>query len=282
MIGCKYCGQVNEIGTIFCDNCGKQLKDVKKYESLDLEELNKLKMHKHNKGVILLTIFFHCLAFTRVLFFLVVLIFSSTIIASIVSGIIIFVGIISFIIGCKMIFDISLVTYTTNLKSEDYKKCSTITRELFFTGQLKKSSKEKIQELNPKFQQFEVEFDKIKLLNLKKNKKSAIYLFFMVLGFSICIPVNYFTKDVFLSVMVGFSCLLIFIYPLSFTLSKLSEQCNQINMELFSRLEDPKDTSNLIYYINSIGLKYLNKYGIICNILLLFILAILIINIMIN
>ncbi len=279
---CKYCGEINKNGVIFCINCGKQLKDIKKYESLNLEELKKLKSHKLARGATLLILCIQSLALARVSFFLITLLSLSSIIGFIIAGILIITGILSSIVGFKLLFDLNLVKYSVDLKSDSEKKYNDILNELIFRKERKIASKEKIQEIQSKFKPFEADLNEVKSIFSKRNRTVSTFSFLFILAFCICLPINYITKDVFLSWMTGISFGLIFIYPFCFIGKKWNEQSLEMNFQLLTLSDDPKDKEDFLYYLSLISWKSLKKTSILCIIFMILLIVILFMNSAIN
>ncbi|MBN1800412.1 MAG: zinc ribbon domain-containing protein [Candidatus Lokiarchaeota archaeon] len=279
---CKYCGEINKNRAIICENCGKQLKDVKKYESLNLEELKKLQSHKIARGSILLLTCIHSLALARVSFFFITLLSLPSIIGFIIAGTLITIGLISPIIGFKILYDLNLVQYSVNLKSESDKKYNEILKELIFTKERKIAFKEKIQEIRSKFKPFEAELNEVKSIFSKRNRTISIFSFIFILAFCTCLPINYITRDVFLSWMTGISFGLIFVYPFFFIGKKWNEQYLEMNFRLLTLSDDPKDKEDFMYYLSLISWKALKKTSILCIIFMILLIVILFMNSAIN
>ena len=277
---CKQCGEANGIGALFCNNCGEQLYKKEKFENLTGEELKLFKNKKMRLSLTFMLLTLHCFFAIFLIYHFLFNIFQLIFIGYITICIFVITCIFFFIYGLKLIFDMVGTTFYINLKDKAAKMRHTHAMELLKTKKLKKISKDTMKELRLKFQQFDEDFNQMRVI----TKRYYFYIIFnsilFLIAFSSCLIINFYFKNFLLSITFGITLSLFFLYPIQSYMREINLKQQQIT-DLVLNISQV-DQADFIYYIEAIGIKAVSRYSWSCFIILLILIVILFLNISIN
>ncbi len=277
---CKHCGEASNFGALFCENCGEQLYRKKKFEKFTSDDLKRFKTKKTRMGFSFMIIALQSFCAIFPIYYLLIIFFKIEFLGNLLIVILVISCIFSFIYAIKSMFDLFGINIYLNLKDEASRIRHLHAMENFKAGKFKKISKTTLQELHLKFIGFDTEINKLKQSFKKYFRKSNFFLVLLLLAFSTCLPMNFYFKNIILSLTSALSFSLFFLYPIQYYMQALND--HQQDLTALVKTVDLEKQQDFVHYIEAIGLKTMAKNSSICIIILILILIIILLNVAIN